>query len=158
MPPQSGHLIGTGAAKASSTCAGHARLGRQLLFQVLVLVLQPLDPTLQAVVLTLHATVLAVHVFVARQFVTQSRDLSVLLLDDNVPRILLRRTLVQNGADAAQQAHAPFLSARRTKTFTPTRGFPAGDPVNEDVQDKPPLPTGRHSRELQFRSRHRTCR
>ena len=113
--------------------ASRAALGRQLLFQVLVLVLQTLDPTLQAVILTLHAAVLAVHVFVARQFVTQSRDLSVLLLDDNVPRILLRRTFVQNGADAAQQAHAPFLSARRTKTFTPTRGFPAGDPVNEDV-------------------------
>ncbi len=112
--------------------ASRAALGRQLLFQVLVLVLQTLDPTLQAVILTLHAAVLAVHVFVARQFVTQSRDLSVLLLDDNVPRILLRRTFVQNGADAAQQAHAPFLSARRTKTFTPTRGFPAGDPVNED--------------------------
>ena len=113
--------------------ASRAALGRQLLFQVLVLVLQTLDPTLQAVILTLHAAVLAVHVFVARQFVTQSRDLSVLLLDDNVPRILLRRTFVQNGADAAQQAHAPFLSARRTKTFTPTRGFPAGDPVIEDA-------------------------
>ena len=123
-------LLGEGCGLPASRAA----LGRQLLFQVLVLVLQPLDPTLQAVVLTLHATVLAVHVFVARQFVTQSRDLSVLLLDDNVPRILLRRTLVQNGADAAQQAHAPFLSARRTKTFTPTRGFPAGDPVNEDAR------------------------
>ncbi len=121
-------LLGEGCGLPASRAA----LGRQLLFQVLVLVLQPLDPTLQAVVLTLHATVLAVHIFVARQFVTQSRDLSVLLLDDNVPRILLRRTLVQNGADAAQQAHAPFLSAQRTKTFTPTRGFPAGDPVNED--------------------------
>jgi hypothetical protein len=57
----------------------------QLLFQVLVLAPEALVLTLQAVVLTMHAAVLAVHVFVARQFFTQSRDLSVLLLDDNVP-------------------------------------------------------------------------
>ena len=45
------------------------------------------------------------------------------VLDDNVPRIPLGRGLFQDGAYAAQQAHAPFLSAPRSKTFTPTRGF-----------------------------------
>ena len=88
--------------------ASRAALGSQLLFQVLVLALQPLDPTLQAAVLTMHA-------LVARQFVTQSRDFPVLLLDDNVPRIPLGWGLFQDGAYAAQQAHAPFLSAPRSK-------------------------------------------
>ena len=55
--------------------------------------LQPLDPALQAAVLTVYA-------FVARQIVTQPPDLPVLLLDDNVPRVLLRRGLLQNGAYA----------------------------------------------------------
>ena len=73
--------------------ASRPALGRQLLFQVLVLVLQPLDPALQAAVLTVYA-------FVARQIVTQPPDLPVLLLDDNVPRVLLRRGLLQNGAYA----------------------------------------------------------
>ena len=92
--------------------ASRAALGLQLLFQVLVL-------APQALVLTLQAVLLTVHVLVARQLVTQSRDLPVLLLDDNVPRIPLGRGLFQDGAYAAQQAHAPLLSAPRTKTFTP---------------------------------------
>ena len=96
--------------------ASRAALGSQLLFQVLVLALQPLDLTLQAAVLTMHA-------LVVRQLITQSRDFPVLLLDDNVPRIPLGWGLFQDGAYAAQQAHAPFLSAPRSKTFTPTRGF-----------------------------------
>ena len=95
--------------------ASRAALGPQLLFQVLVLAPQALVLTLQAVVLTMQA-------LVARQFVTQSRELPVLLLDDNVPSIPLRRGLVQDGEYAAQQAHASFLSAPRIKTFTP-RGF-----------------------------------
>ena len=49
----------------------------------------------QAFVLTLQAVVVAVYVVVARQSVTQSRDLPVLLLDYKVPRILLRRTPVK---------------------------------------------------------------
>ena len=96
--------------------ASRAALGRQLLFQVLVLALQPLD-------LTLQATVLTVYALAARQIVTQPPDLPVLLLDDNVPRVLLGRSLLQDRAYAAQQAHAPFLSARHARTFTPSRGF-----------------------------------
>ena len=96
--------------------ASRAALGPQLLFQVLVLAPQALVLTLQAVVLTMHA-------LVARQFVTQSRELPVLLLDDNVPSIPLGRGLFQDGEYAAQQAHAPVLSAPRIKTFTPTCGF-----------------------------------
>ena len=107
--------------------ASRAALGSQLLFQVLVLALQPLDPTLQAVVLTMHA-------LVARQFVTQSRDFPVLLLDDNVPRIPLGWGLFQDGAYAAQQAHAPLLSAPRSKTFTPNTRISCPDPLNEDRQ------------------------
>ena len=105
--------------------AARAALGPQLLFQVLVLAPQARVLALQAVVLTMQA-------LVARQFVTQSPDLPVLLLDDNVPRIPLGRGLFQDGAYAAQQAHAPFLSAPRIKTFTPnTRIFPR-TPLNED--------------------------
>ncbi len=92
--------------------ASRAARGSQLLFQVLVLALQPLDPTLQAVVLTMHA-------LVARHLVTQSRDFPVLLLDDNVARVPLGRGLFQDGAYAAQRAHAPSLSAPRIKPFTP---------------------------------------
>ena len=91
-----------------------------------ILALQPLDLALQAVVPALQAAILTVHAFVARQIVTESLDLPVLLLDDNVPRVLFRWSLVQNRAYAAQQAHAPFLSARRTRTFTPSRRFFAG--------------------------------
>ena len=105
--------------------ASRAALGSQLLFQVLVLALQPLDLTLQAAVLTMHA-------LVARQFVTQSRDFPVLLLDDNVPRIPLGWGLFQDGAYAAQQAHAPLLSAPRSKTFTPNTRISCPDPLNED--------------------------
>ena len=111
--------------------ASRPALGPQLLFQVLVL-------TLQAVVLAMHAAVVAVYVFVARQFVTQSRELPVLLLDDNVPSIPLGRGLFQDGEYAAQQAHAPVLSAPRIKTFTPTCGFFARirrTPLNEDVRN-----------------------
>ena len=81
--------------------ASRAALGRQLLFQVLVLAFQPLDLTLQAVVPALQAAILTVHALVARQIVTQSLDLPVLLLDDNVPRVLFGRRFVQNGAYAA---------------------------------------------------------
>ena len=81
--------------------ASRAALGSQLLFQVLVLALQPLDLTLQAAVLTMQAAILPVHALVARQIVTQSPELPVLLLDDNVPRVLLGRSFVQNGAYAA---------------------------------------------------------
>jgi len=104
--------------------ASRAALGSQLLFQVLVLALQPLDLTLQAVVPALQAAILTVHVLVARQIVSQSPDLPVLLLDDNVARVLLGWGLLQDGAYAAQQAHARLLSAPRSKTFTPdTRIF-----------------------------------
>ena len=101
-------LLGEGCGLPASRAA----LGLQLLFQVLVL-------ATQALVLTLQAVLLTVHVLVARQLVTQSRDLPVLLLDDNVPRVPLGRGLFQDGAYAAQQAHALLLSAQRTKTFTP---------------------------------------
>ena len=105
--------------------ASRAALGSQLLFQVLVLAPQALVLTLQAVVLTMHA-------LVARQFVTQSRELPVLLLNDNVPSIPLGRGLVQDGEYAAQQAHAPVLSAPRIKTFTQHADF-ARTPLNEDL-------------------------
>ena len=108
-------LLGEGCGLPASRAA----LGRQLLFQVLVVALQPLDLTLQAAVLTVYA-------LAARQVVAQSPDLPVLLLDDNVPRVLFGRSFVQNRAYAAQQAHAPFLSARRTRTFTPSRRFSTG--------------------------------
>ena len=101
-------LLGEGCGLPASRAA----LGRQLLLQVLVL-------APQALVLTLQAVLLTVYVSMARQFVTQSRYLPVLLLDDNVARIPLGRGLFQDGAYAAQQAHAPFLSAPRIKTFTP---------------------------------------
>ena len=65
--------------------ASRAALGSQLLFQVLVLALQSLDLTLQAVVPALQAAILTVHALVARQIVTQSPDLPVLLLDEVVP-------------------------------------------------------------------------
>ena len=76
--------------------ASRAALGRQLLFQVLVLAFQPLDLTLQAVVPALQAAILTVHALVARQIVAQPPDLPILLLDDNVPRIPLSRGLLQN--------------------------------------------------------------
>ena len=66
-----------------------AALGRQLLFRVLVL-------APQALVLTLQAVLRTVHVLVSRQFVTQSRDLPVLLLDDNVPRVPLGWELLRD--------------------------------------------------------------
>ena len=94
-------------------------LRSQLLLQVLVL-------APQALVLTLQAVVPAMHVLVARQVVAQSPDLPVLLLDDNVPRVLLGRGSVQDGEYAVRQAHAHLLSARRIKTITRTRGFLAG--------------------------------
>ena len=112
-------LLGEGCGLPASRAA----LGRQLLFQVLVVALQPLDLTLQAVVPALQAAIVTVHALVARQIVTQFLDLPVLLLDDNVPRVLFGRRFVQDGAYAAQQAHVPFLSAWRTRTFTPSRGF-----------------------------------
>ena len=66
-----------------------------------LLALQSLDLTLQAVVPALQAAILTVHALVARQIVTQSPDLPVLLLDDNVPRVLLGWGLLQDGAYAA---------------------------------------------------------
>ena len=83
-------LLGEGCGLPASRAA----LGRQLLFQVLVLALQPLDLALQAVVPALQAAIFTVHAFVARQIVTESLDLSVLLLDDNVPKVLFRWSLV----------------------------------------------------------------
>ena len=61
--------------------------------------------------------------FVARKIVTQPPDLPLLLFDDNVPRIPLRRSLLQNGAYATQQAHAVVVSAPSTKTYIPSREF-----------------------------------
>ena len=82
--------------------ASRAAFRPQLLFQVFVLALQALVLTLQAVVPALQAAILPVHALVvARQIVTQSPELPVLLLDDNVPRVLLGRSFVQNGAYAA---------------------------------------------------------
>ena len=81
--------------------ASRAAFRPQLLFQVLVLALQALVLTLQAVVPALQAAILPMHALVARQIVTQSPELPVLLLDDNVPRVLLGRSFVQNGAYAA---------------------------------------------------------
>ena len=101
-------LLGEGCGLPASRAA----LGRQLLFPVLVL-------APQALVLTLQAVLLTVHVLVPRQFVTQSCDLPLLLLDDNVPRVPLGWGLLQDRAYAAQQAHAVLLSAPRIKTFTP---------------------------------------
>ena len=92
--------------------APRAALGHQLLLQVLVLALQPLDLALQAAVLTVDA-------LAARRVVAQPSDLPVLLLDDNVPRVLFGRSFVQNRAYAAQQARASFLYPGRTRTFTP---------------------------------------
>ena len=89
------------AKGAACLPASRAALGSQLLFQVLVLALQSLDLTLQAVVPALQAAILTVHALVARQIVTQSPDLPVLLLDDNVPRVLLGWGLLQDGAYAA---------------------------------------------------------
>ena len=106
--------------------ASRAALGPQLLFQVLVLAPQAHVLTLQAVVLTMHAAVLVVHVFVARQFVTQSRDLPVLLLDDNVPRIPLGRGLVQDGEYAAQQAHARLYRHGASKPLPQHADFSPG--------------------------------
>ena len=96
-PRPCGRFLAKGAA-----CRRPAAAFRpQLLFQVLVLALQALVLTLQAVVPALQAAILPVHALVARQIVTQSPELPVLLLDDNVPRILLGRSFVQNGAYAA---------------------------------------------------------
>ena len=95
--------------------ASRPALRPQLLSQVLVLAPQALVLTLQAVVLTMHVFVARQFVFVARQFVAQPPDLPVLLLNDNVPRILLRRGFAQNGAYTAQQVHVALVSAPRTK-------------------------------------------
>ena len=88
--------------------ASRPALRPQLLSQVLVL-------APQALVLTMHVFVARQFVFVARQFVAQPPDLPVLLLDDNVPRIPLRRGFAQNGAYTAQQVHVALVSAPRTK-------------------------------------------
>ena len=99
---------GRSLAKGAACRPPARRSAPQLLSQVLVL-------APQALVLTMHVFVARQFVFVARQFVAQPPDLPVLLLDDNVPRIPLRRGFAQNGAYTAQQVHVALVSAPRTK-------------------------------------------
>ena len=91
-------LLGEGCGLPASRAA----LGCQLLFQVLVLALQPLDLTLQAAVLTVYA-------LAARQVVAQSPDLPVLLLDDNVPRVLFGRSFVQKSRVCGSAGPRPLF-------------------------------------------------
>ena len=79
----------------------------------------------------LQAAVLTVYALAARQIVAQSPDLPVLLLDDNVPRVLFGRSFVQNRAYAAQQAHALFYRHGAPEPL-PHHVVSYRDPLNED--------------------------
>ena len=57
---------------------------------------------------------------------------SVLLLDDNVPKIPLGRGLFQDGAYPPQQAHAPFRIGTAYQDLYPEHADFSPDPVNED--------------------------